>query len=664
MKVRNIWNRSSKLANPLLDHSRDSQTQVLDLSMGMFQFVRSCIHTLNQLILAPSSSSTQSTQRQSVDSDTGAARVVNVTSNSEADNTTTTTTTVLDTAGLGQVRPNESTSWWNHVGWSSTSTSTETNASTSTRPLNDETVASVQESVANASQELTLATPSAAIGNTNSGSSTIMGSAENGLVNEAEDGKSAEPTEEVKEEVQGGEQSAPISWYSSWGWYSSTNANGSVQLESEGLEVKTISEDQQVDAPLFMSRPEPTSAASSETREGGDTPSASAHPSPPINPITTSMEANWGGWASFFSASSMVKTLGYGGRRRVEDVKRDENGMEVMDLDDDEDERRNVGENALTKESGHGDGGRSSPILIAKSRPTILKSSDSQDSQTSRIDLQVSDSTGNKAEHSISKSPAKSSLSSTPEKENSRSNIPIHVTIPSSSPSSRNENYSQSLPEIPTASKKVNNTRTASPAPSKKSVPSQPPLPSVVLPTWEQIFNTSPRNVVPVTNKPERYLEDQSVGGKLLGKTMRFVSGVFSRDASDGSEKQIKGKEREMNRNRDIDFKKWEEERFREFGKELPKLWEIEEAGLDADTSPTTPMSPIPIFGLGSTKKGDLRSSNKGSEIGVGSSGIDEYGDKSHSLGMKDVLRGCKRVVVIGIHGWFPGAFSIQIFFE
>ena len=22
----------------------------------------------------------------------------------------------------------------------------------------------------------------------------------------------------------------------------------------------------------------------------------------------------------------------------------------------------------------------------------------------------------------------------------------------------------------------------------------------------------------------------------------------------------------------------------------------------------------------------------------------------------KDVLRGCKRVVVIGIHGWFPGA--------
>jgi hypothetical protein len=37
-----------------------------------------------------------------------------------------------------------------------------------------------------------------------------------GLVNEAEEGKSAEPTEKAKEEVQGGDQPLPISsWYSS-----------------------------------------------------------------------------------------------------------------------------------------------------------------------------------------------------------------------------------------------------------------------------------------------------------------------------------------------------------------------------------------------------------------------------------------------------------------
>jgi hypothetical protein len=85
------------------------------------------------------------------------------------------------------------------------------------------------------------------------------------------------------------------------------------------------------------------------------------------------------------------------------------------------------------------------------------------------------------------------------------------------------------------------------------------------------------------------------------------------------------------------------------------------------DTTPTTPMSLIPIFGFGSpkfTKKGDLRSTNKGSQIGVGAGGIDEKESQSHSFGTKDILRGCKRVVVIGIHGWFPGVFSIQFFFE
>ena len=171
--------------------------------------------------------------------------------------------------------------------------------------------------------------------------------------------------------------------------------------------------------------------------------------------------------------------------------------------------------------------------------------------------------------------------------------------------------------------------------------------------------------MVPVTNKLERYLEDQTVGQRLLGKTMRFVWGaLFSRDALEGlpdNEKQIKEKEREMDRNCGIRFKKWEEDWVREFGKELPKSWQIEEA---ADTAPTTPMRHIPFFGLGSTKQGDLRSSNKGSQTEVGSSGIDEYESKFHSHGMNDVLRGCKRVVVIGIHGWFPGTFPIQISFE
>jgi hypothetical protein len=223
-------------------------------------------------------------------------------------------------------------------------------------------------------------------------------------------------------------------------------------------------------------------------------------------------------------------------------------------------------------------------------------------------------------------------------------------------------NHSQSLPRTPSTSKKPNNTRTASPSPSKKSVPSPPPLSNLVLPTWEQAFNTAPRNMVPVTLEQEKYLEDQTVGGKLLGKTMRFVSGVlFPRDARDGSPepvRQIKGRR-----------EKWTVITILILinGMELPKSWQIEEAGLDVDTTPTTPMSYIPIFGFGSpkfTKKSDLRLTNKGSQVGVSAGGIDENENKSHSFGIKDVLRGCKRVVVIGIHGWFPGVFSVQISFE
>ena len=392
MKVRNIWNLSSKLTNLLLDYSRDSQTQVLDLSMGMFHFVRSCIHTLKQIILAAStSSSAQPTLSQSVDSDAGAAHgVENGPSRSKAETTTNTTMAVLDSVGLGQVRPNESTSWWNYVGWTSASTSNGTTVSTLTRPVNNVAVASIQVSVANGSQELKPTTPSAAIGNANAESATIigLGSAGSGLVNEAEDGKSAEPTEKAEEEVQGSDRPVPISsWYSPWGWYSSTNASGHVQLESESLEVKPVSENPQIDVPLPVSRSEPISAALSEFHEGGYTPSVPAHPLP-INPISTSMEANWGGWASFFSSRAlMVKTLGYGGGGRVQDVKRDEDGMEVMDLDD-EDEGRDVGEDALLKDSGceigvRGNPMSSSPIVIAKTRPIILKSSDSQDGQTS-----------------------------------------------------------------------------------------------------------------------------------------------------------------------------------------------------------------------------------------------------------------------------------------
>jgi len=145
---------------------------------------------------------------------------------------------------------------------------------------------------------------------------------------------------------------------------------------------------------------------------------------------------------------------------------------------------------------------------------------------------------------------------------------------------------------------------------------------------------------------------------------MKFISGVFTKNPHESPESdgQMKGKERAMDDDSNIgrEFKKWKEERFKDFGKELPKAWQIEEAGLDSDTMSMTSIGYVPLFGSSShepTKKGDVRSANKGSQAGVDASHVDEdHGARSHSDGVKDVFRGCKRVVVIGIHGWFPGA--------
>ena len=553
---------------------------------------------------------------------------------------------------LDRVGSNQSTSWWNYVGWTSTSVVT----TTSTPPMN--TVASIQVPVANDHPELkstsTLLDP---LGNPNAGSAaTVMdsGSAESGLVNEAGEGNSAEP---VEEKVQGGasDKSVPISpWYSAWSWYSSANVGEHVQLESESPGVKTISGDVVQDSP-----PEPASAASSASSEtpgggGGDTPPAFAHPS--VNPITTSMEANRGGWALFFSSrTSIVKTLGYGGSSDVQDVKRDEDGMEVMDLDEDEDEQRDVNAVVLSNDSEPGESGNGHDLSImsnpiAKRRPPI--SSDSKDNQTPQIELQISGTTGNKREHSAPQSPALFNTSST---RNSGSNTPIPIPL-SSSPSSRDGNENQSLANTSTTSKKITNTRSSSPSPSKKPITSSPRLPNLVLPTWEHTFNTAPRNVVMI--KPRGYLGDQTVGGRLLGKTMKFVSGVLfakdARDESSESDKQTKEKAKGRDSDASREFKKWKEERFKEFGKELPKAWEIEEVGLDTDATPTTPISRIPPFGLYSPETTNVRLTTKlkGTQAAVGESGVNE------SDGMKDVLRGCKRVVVIGIHGWFPGMCS------
>jgi hypothetical protein len=101
-----------------------------------------------------------------------------------------------------------------------------------------------------------------------------------------------------------------------------------------------------------------------------------------------------------------------------------------------------------------------------------------------------------------------------------------------------------------------------------------------------------------------------------MEKTMRFVSGVlFATDNPAGTRRSSsasgrgKGKERE---------EREREKRFEEWGLGLPRAWDV--------LKPAAAKGP---------------SSETGEEAKVGD--------------VENVLRGCRRVVVIGIHGWFPG---------
>ena len=107
MKVRISRKLSSKFTNLLLDHSRNFQTQVLDLSIVCFN-----------LWVRPSTPG--------------------------ADNTTNATTTISDPA-----RPYESTSWWYYVGWTSTFNF---NRNYLARALHDVTAAPIQTSFTDVSQ--------------------------------------------------------------------------------------------------------------------------------------------------------------------------------------------------------------------------------------------------------------------------------------------------------------------------------------------------------------------------------------------------------------------------------------------------------------------------------------------------------------------------------
>jgi len=540
-------------------------------------------------------------------------------------------------------------------------------------------------------------------------------------------------------------------WLTPWSWYyPSAPTNVEVHSDAEKVQHAAVEEEEGVmhrhgdadadvkdlqrDFPPSGAQPA-TAGLSSDitTTTDASSPNGVHAPSSQIldpsinldpNPVASTITSHTSGWASFFSSRSlMVKTLGYGSVPvgLIEDsVKRDENGVEVMDLDDgegDEGMQESVGVERgrdVHRKDGDKDGGGGAPTVediagagamfkanakrtknrivssaplsavstaatanptaktLASSAPPTPKKGNSGTS-TPALGPSPSTSVSNK-QHPIAPS-TPTSTNDTPSKPSAVSSTPTQIPPTNIKPSS------SPIPTKPTPTN-ISKSRTSSPSPSKKSIsiPPAPPPPNLVLPTWDDTFYTAPRDVLPQVAEARADAGDQWVGGKLLGRTMRFMSSVLC--AKDGVVEtmrggSIKGKEKENDDERprrvrdgsadtarrtgsvgvggggggggESLVERDRRERFREFGRELPKAWAVLEGGGGRRFAASRSRSRV------SSSSSSLSSLSAAAQAkGKASAGAKQ--EEADKTGLYDVLRGCGRVVVIGVHGWFPGA--------
>ncbi|CAL1697489.1 unnamed protein product [Somion occarium] len=304
-------------------------------------------------------------------------------------------------------------------------------------------------------------------------------------------------------------------WYTPWSWYygapapASTSGIGSepttaVDSQSEAI-TKTESEMVKEEA---LARDE-----SIHPQIAPQSPEEITSPMEVPNPIESSIATNRSGWASFFmSRALLVKSI------TNESKDRDENGMEVMNIDDDDEQQ---------VEGTYG--APQSPVTsvtITTTREVTVQP------RQQAVPAPVS--------------PPGSPTKPQPSKQR-EAKKPSSPALPLTNSESIKKEASKPKPVPP---------RTVSPAPSQKSSKSSPVLPSriqqpnLVLPTWGDTFHTHPRSYVPPPPKPSK---------SKLSKTLSFVSHALF--ASEGpSHGSAKGKEREHMQPEILTF-----------GQELPK---------------------------------------------------------------------------------------------
>lgn len=459
-----------------------------------------------------------------------------------------------------------SSSWWDYIGWGSASPIP---AAASADDVKDETTSDEHPSVTNEPAE----SPSPS-------SPGIHEAPENGQSRPSSPQTQLEEinahrctTSEVQDTTNYTEQKPPSelsantentlgsAWYSPWGWYAAS------PIVPQGPDMKGVrrcdpvkSESEQIKDNVAdraegqnageASVAEPSHAESDEQDQEGAsmvaTPKPPSSPSASSNPIESSISTERAGWASFFMSRGLL-TRGSDANKLSN--RSDAVGeMEVMYLDEGHD---TAGEVSITSPKTI-DPGREASLPVA-SNPT----SPSTDAP----------------------------IHSPKEREPRKLGTPAL-------PLTNNPSVKEGVRRLPSPAPSVKKTSAGASTPQQKPAP-----PNLVLPTWDDIFLSPPRNnPLPIATPPATHR------GRL-GKTLEFMSGVLFPDSSKSQEKgktAEHGRVRSLERGRKLN----NEAEFLTFGSELPKALEVAGGAFNPE-----------------------------------------------------LLHGNSRVVVIGVAGWSPGTF-------
>ncbi|KAG7096777.1 hypothetical protein E1B28_004187 [Marasmius oreades] len=443
------------------------------------------------------------------------------------------------------------------------------------------------------------------------------------------------------------------SWFAPWSWGATGSASndatsgaGEAEGGASGQQTMTESEKVKEEAlarqrELDEQREKERESEEREEKKRREREQASAD-SNPLNSAITSRYSS--GWASIFgTVSKRTKMITENG----EPVKRDGNGMEVMDLDLDENDglgqevAKVEEENVIAK---HKDLERVKALdgsAGGGSKPASIKSAPVETSASSGEQKDKDDTKGKKR---VKGAPPMITVSDDVRRESE--------SLLSSSSQGNKSKKPSPTPSIKSAPPPITSSPTKiSTSPHSPSSPHPPRPPNLVLPTWVDTFHTPPRSVIPPS---ARSVDDRGDGVvSRLGRVGKWLLGGDGGGSGSGRASTSERRNTSVHQpHRRSDGLAWEE-----WGKSFPRALDVLEGrGPPFEEPPLLKKLAWNVVG-GREKESD---GNPGEQMshgiaGKGAGGVGKEGQSAEGH-VGDVLRGCKNVVVIGIHGWFPGA--------